>query len=117
MNNLTSIYADIEPLLPQFKEVREVNIHPLESKYFRDFDRLIIPQKQNNLLFFFIVAHELGHKHNNKALIWLFEATRLKIFQIALEYDAYRKSRHLIEDKYKKLYHEFSMDNFKSYLK
>jgi len=114
---LKDIEANICGLLLRFSEVREVKIKPLESRYFRDYDRLIIPPKENNMLFYFIISHELGHKWNNKCLVWLFKATRLKFFYLWLEYDAFLKSKHLIDNSFKERYREFSMENLRSYLK
>lgn len=114
---LEEIEIDVVTLLNGFNHVVQAdNVKPLESRYFRKFDRLLIPRVKNNLLFYFIVAHELGHKHNNKVLIWLFETFQLKAFYLLLEKDAIKKGERYVRKEYLALYREFSEFNFKSYL-
>lgn len=117
MNELEKIEINIDALLSKFTKVSHFNIKPLDSRYFRNYDAILIPPKKHNLLFYFIVAHELGHKYNNKALVFMFEFTKLKLFQVLLEIDANRKAREYIRTEHLVLFDAFCKDNLSSYLK
>ena len=106
---------DIDLLLSYFKDVRQIPITIEQSKYYRPLDRLIIPKLEYTNQFYFTIAHELGHKQNDKLLLFLFRIFPIKAIQIMLEIDANKKALKYIHSELVDDFKEFSNNNLKTY--
>jgi len=107
---------NIDLLLSYFSSVVEIPIKLEETKYYRPLDRLIIPKKQYNLEFYFTIAHELGHKQNNRLLLAIYNILPIKGIQILLEKDANKKALKYIEPHFIQEYINFSDKNLRTYI-